>query len=184
MLNRDKAEISAALPPTLQGIRELMRICRIEQPEFAAVWPDIERVLAEQYPLICSEYGLSRWEKLLGLLPGNNAGKEERLQAIFFRLNEQLPFTFARLRQLIALIVPENEYSIEFFDEEKRFVIRLSLYCKKVERLLSDLLRRTLPANILWELAWFYNKHLFLQRYTYGELSSFTHYYIREETLK
>lgn len=173
----------AKLPPLLQRVNELGKICAIEQPFFVRLADDVQRVLAEQYPLLCGDYGFSRWEKLLGILPARAAGDEERLRAILFRLNEQLPFTYAKLKELIALVSPAGEYSIEFLAEEKRLVVKVSLVCKRSEQLLCEVLSRTLPANILWELQWYYNTHGKLIGYTHSELAELTHYKIKEEVL-
>ncbi len=184
MLNEQQNKLIDALPPVLQRIKDLERICEIEQPFFDAAWQAVDRSLQEQFVLACGEYGLSRWEKLLGISCRADADTNERLRAILFRLNEQLPFTYTKLKSLLALVSPEGEYSIELDREQMRLAVNVSLYCKPVERLIIAVLEKTLPANILWELVWSYNYYRQVAVYTHGALAEKTHYEIREEVLQ
>lgn len=184
MSNERSGGLLTALPPVLQRVHELARICELEQPEFDRAWAGADQILQEQFLLLCGEYGLNRWEQLLGILPNQSASAGERVKSILFQLNAQAPFTYAKLKEMIALISPSGEYSMELLYDELRLEFKLSLFCKSIERLLTEVLRQTLPANIEWRLDWYYNTHEKAAAYTHGELAARTHYQIREEVLK
>lgn len=183
MRNKQEYELISALPEVLQRVRELAKICELEQRPFDEAWLAVQRVLAEMYVYSCGEVGIERWEKLLKIVPREEAGQDERVRAILFRLNEQLPFTSGRLRQLLDLVAPEDGYQLEMNADEYELVVRVALYCKSVERLIVEVLERTLPANISWELYWEYNRHWQLGEYTHAELARWTHYQLREEVI-
>lgn len=181
--NKQKYELIAALPEVLQRVRELAEICELEQGAFDGAWQAVQSVLAEMCVYSCGEVGIERWEKLLKIVPREEVGQDERVRAILFRLNEQLPFTTGRLCQLLDLVAPENGYQLEMNENEYELVVRVSLYCKAVERLIVEVLERTLPANISWELYWEYNRHWQLGEYKHSELAALTHYQMREEVI-
>lgn len=170
-----------ALPEVLQRVQELERICELEQPMFDAAWAAVQKVLDEQFAYSCGEYGLQRWEKLLKIVPRQEADTDERVRAVLFRLNEQLPFTMQKMAQLLDLVAPEGGYELQLKREERELLVKVSLQCKPVERLIREVLERAVPANILWSLYWEYNRQRALVGYTHAELAQKTHYQIREE---
>lgn len=170
-----------ALPEVLQRVQELERICELEQPMFDAAWAAVQKVLDEQFAYSCGEYGLQRWEKLLKIVPRQEADTDERVRAVLFRLNEQLPFTMQKMAQLLDLVAPEGGYELQLKREERELLVKVSLQCKPVERLIREVLERAVPANILWSLYWEYNRHGALVGYIHAELAQKTHYQIREE---
>lgn len=170
-----------ALPEVLQRVQEFERICEIEQPMFDAAWAAVQKVLDEQFAYSCGEYGLQRWEKLLQIVPRQEADADERVRAVLFRLNEQLPFTMKKMAQLLDLVAPEGGYELQLKREERELQVKVALQCKPVERLIREVLERAVPANILWSLYWEYNKQGAVAAYTHAELAEKTHYQIREE---
>lgn len=171
------------MPDVLQRINEFKRVCELEQPEFDAAWQAVQQVLDEQFAYSCGEVGMARREKLLGIVPRSTADKDERVRAILFRLNEQLPFTVGKLQTLLDLVSPTGQYKLVPDYDNRELAVEASLYCKPVERLLREVLERTLPANILWDLYWEYNNHELLATMTHEELAARTHYQLREEVL-
>ena len=117
MFEQRQSELLAALPPVLQQIKELAEICELERPHFAEAWVKTQQILDEQYPHICGEYGLQRWEKMLGIVPSAEADLDKRRRAVLLLLNEQLPFTMVRLRELLARVAPEGGYEVELLPE-------------------------------------------------------------------
>lgn len=172
------------LPPVLQRVNELGRISRLEQSEFDRARAAYEQVLQELFPYICSEYGLSRWEKMLGVSPNAMDTAVKRRQVVLLRLSEQLPFTIRRLVEMLALVAPEDQYYIELFPAEYMLRVRLSLIGKSYFRTLQDVLERTLPANLLLDLDLLYNRYGYLVGMTHGELSALHHHDLREEVIE
>ena len=57
------------LPYVLRDVVEYRQLMEAEQPELAALWAAQDKVLADQYIVTATEYGISRWEAILGIYP-------------------------------------------------------------------------------------------------------------------
>ena len=109
------------LPEFLGNIRELGQVLQAEQPYFQQAWWAVEQALAEQFILGAGEWGLARWEQLLHLEAPESLSLDERRRALLLRLNEQLPFTVARLQELLAAAAPQGQYTMVL--DEKNYVL-------------------------------------------------------------
>lgn len=184
MQNNQGSVLVGYLPSVLAEVHELEKICNLEQPLFDEAWQAVDNVLSEQFATTCGEYGLARWENLLKITPSEGSDTEERLRAVLFRLNEQLPFTIRKLEMLLGLVSPAGGCNVEMDYDERRLDVWLSLYCRPMERLIREVLERALPANILCVVHWNYNTHAMAAVYTHAELADMTHYAIREEVFE
>ena len=177
-------ELYDFLPPVLQRVRELARLCEIEQDGFDEAGRCIVQALAEQFCAQAGEYGIGRWEKLLGIVPATSALPEERRRIVQLRLSEQLPFTLRRLREMLSAVVPEDEYLLELLPGDYCLKVRLALSGKGHLADMEAVLRRVLPANILLDMALLYNTHGIVQGKTHGQLAALRHREIREEVFE
>ncbi len=173
-----------ALPPVLQRVRELARITGIEQELFDEAERQMARVLSEQFSAVAGEYGIGRWEELLGVMPSAGALLEERRRIVQLRLSEQLPFTMRRLREMLAGVAPEDEYMLELIPEEYLLKVRLALSGKMYLAEMANVLRRVLPANMVLDLTLLYNTHGTVHGRRHGELGGLRHREIREEVFE
>ena len=57
------------LPQVLKEVRELKLIFQSEQTEIADLWGSIDNALNDQFVIDATEYGVGRWEKILGIVP-------------------------------------------------------------------------------------------------------------------
>jgi hypothetical protein len=172
------------LPPVLQNVRELARICDIEQGFFDKAHADAADILREQFVCQAGDFGLARWEQLLSITPRAGMSEDERRKVVLFRLGELLPFTMRRLGELLEVVVPAGEYVLELVPEEYLLHVGLRLSGKNYLSALQDALKRILPANILAEVQLLYNTHGQLAAMKYGELARLTHKALREDVLE
>lgn len=180
----DKAgELNAYLPPVALQIQEVAQVLSVEQPFFAAAWRGVEQALLEQLIMQAGEYGISRWESLLQTGGRQSLSLAERRRAVLLRLNEQLPFTISRLRQLLAANLPEGEYVLTLDTAAYTLHVFLELSSKAYAPALRELLRRVVPANLLLDLQLLFNTHGRLAGYTHRELAALRHWEMREEVL-
>lgn len=179
----ERRELFELLPPVLQRVRELGRICALEQPEFTAAAAACEKVCGELFPYICTAYGLERWEKMLAIVPAATDTVEQRRQLVLLRLSEQLPFTLRRLEEMLARVAPKEQYYLELLPGEYTLKVRISLIGKSYLRVLRDVLERVLPANIRLDMDLLYNRYGYLTDRTHGELAARRHSELREEVM-
>ena len=64
-----------------------------------------------------------------------------------------------------------------------KLVVRVALSASKQYSEVEKLLKRTVPANMLIDLALLYNQHQTLAGFTHQQLSAFTHKELREDDL-
>ena len=57
------------LPQVLKEVRELKLLLQSEQVEIANLWGSIDNALNDQFVIDATEYGVKRWEKILGIIP-------------------------------------------------------------------------------------------------------------------
>ena len=73
------------LPPFLQEYREIHTALEAEDPEFRLVWEGTDYVLRNEFILTADEYGIFRFEKLLGIVPVKGEDLESRRMAVLGR---------------------------------------------------------------------------------------------------
>ena len=105
------------LPPVLKKVREYQAITNAENPEFQQVFDTSEEVLSNLFIHDATEYGVGRWEKILGIIPKATESLDARKFRILTRLNEQLPYTMRTLKQQLEALCGKDGYSIELYND-------------------------------------------------------------------
>ena len=132
------------LPPVLQDVRELQQITAAENPELNQLDQCIDDALADAYLNDMTLNGIKRWESMLHIAPSGTL--DDRRKAIILRLNEMLPYTIRRLRQMLASICGEDGYSVA--DDGYTLTVRLPALSYHVAWAVYDTLARVVPANM------------------------------------
>lgn len=181
MYNRNLIEY---LPPFLREIKEYQAILTTaDQPEIVLLWQAAENVFKDQFIMDATENGVSRWEKILGIVPKATHTLEERKFDILTRINEKLPFTITTLKEQLSTLCGADGYSV-FLDNNKYLLkVQIALKAKNNFEAVNSLLKRIVPANMMILLSLKYNQNEVLSRYTHRQLQPFTHYQLRNEVL-
>lgn len=171
------------LPRVSKEVREFKTIADTEQPEIAAVWEALEAALDDQFVLDATENGVSRWEKILKIVPQATRTLDERKFLILVRLNEELPYTMTTLKQRLAGLCGEDGYSVELNNAAYTLTVEVALVAKNSMADVAALLQRAAPANLVINITLKYNRYSTLAEYTHLELAAYTHDYLRNEVL-
>lgn len=119
-----EVELKRYLPPFLQEYEELSSCLNAEDPEFILVWNGTERVLKNAFIETADEYGLKRFEKLLGIFPSKEDDIESRRSRIFSRWFTTLPYTFRVFIRRMELLCGGRDFIVtKYFTEEYRLEI-------------------------------------------------------------
>lgn len=142
--------LTGYLPPYLQEYRELMQALNAENPEFNAVWEETQWILDNNFVVSADDYGLSRFEKILGIYPGKSETLEERRLHILARLNERRPYTLRALRELLGNICGDRFQSASV--DTDRYTLEVNVLDGKPDLfpIVRELLDHIVPANIIW----------------------------------
>lgn len=139
------------LPPFMKEYKEPKQALNAETPEFVLVWYAKDGVLYNRFIETADEYGISRYESMLGLHPTSEdtlESRRSRVRSVWFNT---VPYTMVTLIQkLIVLCGSESDFTITHnFDVGYTLSIdvNLELYgqVEELERILDTMI----PCNIV-----------------------------------
>lgn len=169
------------LPPVVGNTTEFKALCNAEQPEVETLSDGPNTVLNEFYLEDMTEYGVKRWEKMLGITPFDTDTLADRKFRIKAWLNSDLPYTYkSLLRMLYNLCGPDYTVILKGFS----LTVKLGLGVHRQYNEVVKLLERVVPAAVKITVELLYNTHEILSGKTHGELSAYTHEQLRTEVFK
>ena len=178
-----EADIQFYQPSLMKQTEEFQRLAQTEDPELSLCWTGAENAFLDQFVDSLTENGCKRWEKILKLTPMATDTLEERRFRIKTRFNEDLPYTYRMLTQMLNALCGEGNYQLTLYHEEYRLMLLLELSVKKIFHEAEEMVKRVIPANLLLEVELRYNQHLTVANLTHGGLKVYTHQMIREENI-
>ena len=143
----------------------------------------MEELLHNQFISTAGGLGLSRWEKLLGIIPKGTETLEERRFKILSRLNERLPYTLPQLKNILETLCSAGNYSAEVMEGTYQLVVKIGLAAKSSFSDVEALLERVVPRNMIVNLLQLYNTYAEIGRFTHGQLAAYTHNQLRNEVM-
>ncbi len=171
------------LPIKIQVFREIKAINETEQPEMNLLWENLDNFLKDQFVSDSTERGVSRWEKILKIIPKGTASLEDRKFTILTRLNESLPFTLTKLKQQLTTLCGADGFQLTLNADEYTISVRVALIAKNAFDDVTTMLKRMLPANMVVKQDLIYNQYETLATFTHEQLRAWTHYQLRNEVL-
>lgn len=140
------------LPPFLREYRELKAVMNAENPEFLAVYSAADRVLKNEFIETADEYGISRFEKMLNILPSKEDTLDSRRSRVQARWFTELPYT---MRAFLEKLSGLSEYgNITVSTDFDHYMVRIDtdfeLYGQTDE--IERLVELMLPCNISADL--------------------------------
>jgi hypothetical protein len=169
------------LPDVLREVREYRALMYGEQPEISDLLAGIQDALNNEFVLSSDEYGVRRWEKILGIVPKAAYTLDERKFAILARLSEQLPYTYRALEQILNELCGVDGYRMTLLNEEYTLEVWVQLIAKHKFDEADALLKRIVPANLIIKLALEFNRYSTLKQFTHEFLSGYTHRQLRDQ---
>ncbi len=168
------------LPEFLRNVKEYEAILTLaEQPEMVELWKAEENALNDQFVVDATENGVSRWEKVLGIVPKATDNLDVRKFSILTRINEQIPFTITTLKEQLKSLCGEDGYEVNLDASNFILSVRVALTAKSNFDDVNSLLKRVVPANLIVDLSLKYTNHDAIASYTHKQLKSYTHYQLR-----
>ena len=168
------------LPEFLKDIREYKAILTdATQPEIVDLFNAIENALNDQFIMDATENGVSRWEKMLKIVPKATYSLDDRKFTILTRINEQLPYTMTSLKQRLDVLCGEDGYSVELDADKFTLKVRVDLTAKNNYNDVLVMLEKVIPANMIIDVSLMYIQNQALSTYTHGQMSAYTHEQLR-----
>lgn len=144
-----EVDLVSYLPPFMADFKEISVTLEAENPEFKIVWEAAHRVLYNEFIATADEYGISRFEKILNILPSKEDTLESRRARVQARWFNAIPYTMrAFISKLIALCGENNFTITKEFDFYKLMIeTDLELFGQVEE--LEHIINTMIPCNIV-----------------------------------
>ena len=135
-------------PLIVKNTAEFGQIAVAENPEFNNLAACIYRVLKDSFiDADMTEYGVSRWEKILKLVPAAGATLDDRKAAILTYLSIKLPYTWRVLKEMLTSIFGDN-FVMQYITDEGKLILRTNNISDDKMQTIKVLLSNVLPKNI------------------------------------
>lgn len=110
----DMREINLAsyLPPFMQEYKEPIQALDAETPEFVLVWQAKDRVLYNRFIETADEYGISRYEAMLGIHPSEEDTLESRRSRVRSLWFNTIPYTLKTLIRKLITLCGEGNFEV------------------------------------------------------------------------
>ena len=137
------------LPYEVRKYRDFQVIVESENPEFNRIYSISEMLLNETFIMTAGEYGISRLESILNIIPNIDDSLEDRRLRILSRWNNEIPYTWRVLIQKLNSICGVGNYTVELNND--KYIIKLDTKMNTQSQYddLLFLLNRILPVNLV-----------------------------------
>lgn len=107
-----EVDLVSCLPPFMAEYKEIHTALTAEDPEFVLVWKAADRTLRNEFIATADEYGISRFEKILKILPSREDTLESRRSRVQSRWFTSLPYTWKMFLQKLVALCGENNFTV------------------------------------------------------------------------
>ncbi len=137
----------------IRGVDEFDQIATGENPEFKDLTECLTFCLQNGFVRDATEYGVERWEKILGISPVDGSTLEDRKINILYYLNVQLPYTFTMVKEFLATTLgEENVLQCELFNNT--YTLKLRVITSSLNAYVNILkyLENVVPMNMIVDI--------------------------------
>ncbi|MDK7354972.1 DUF2313 domain-containing protein [Peptoniphilus harei] len=149
-----------------------------ESLEFDFVVKRILKIYADRFILQASEYGIRRYERILGIEPGKNESLEERRKRVYLLWNKKIRWTHRTLLKWLDVAVGNESYDVKLYYNDYGIEFRIFMDKGRVDHdYLIRNLRQIIPANlgIIWTLV--YRQNIYVGMYPMSLIKKTYHPY-------
>lgn len=142
-------DLVSYLPPFLAEFKEIAVTLEAENPEFVLVWNAAERVLKNEFIETADEYGISRFEKILDILPSNEDTLESRRVRVQARWFNSIPYTMKSFLAKLIALCGDSDFKVtkEYQNYKVEILTNLELFGQVEE--LEHIIKSIIPCNII-----------------------------------
>ena len=144
-----EVDLVSYLPPSMADFKEVAVTLEAENPEFKIIWDAANQVLYNEFIATADEYGISRFEAILKILPSKEDTLESRRARVQARWFNAIPYTMKALISKLIALCGDNNFTItkQFDFYRLELETHLELYGQVDE--LEYIINTMLPCNIV-----------------------------------
>lgn len=180
---REEVEYLEFLPTILHDIKEIKATAQVEKPILENEWFYVKQSLDNNFVQFTDEYGIKRFEGMLGIVARDTDDLETRRLHVLARMQEQAPYTNRVLVRILDNLLGVGNYMYTRDVANKNIDIKIELSVIRQIDILTETLERILPANMTYNITQRFNIHSYVRQFTHLELMNYTHKEIREDEL-
>lgn len=137
------------LPPFMTKFKEIAAALDAENPEFVLVWKAADRVLQNEFIETADEYGISRFEEILNILPSKEDTLESRRSRVFSRWFNTISYTLKALIAKLEALCGDSDFTIiKGYDNYTiTIIVDLKMFGQVDE--LDHILESMIPCNMI-----------------------------------
>lgn len=145
-----EVDLVSYLPQFMQTYKEPVAALDAENPEFDIVWSAADRVLKNRFISTADEYGISRFEKMLGIYPSEEDTLESRRSRVQSKWFNTMPYTMRTLLSKLTVLCGDSDFTLTHnFDVGYTLTIQTNLEKYGQVEELESILSSMLPENIV-----------------------------------
>lgn len=145
MLNRTVA-IENYWARVVRDTTEFQQIALAENPEFNRLLGCIHRILQDAFINDATEYGVGRWESILGLHPSPTSTREQRKIAILTFLSVRRPYTMRVLEDMLTAAIGEGNFKMNLVNDTQTLHVAVNAGTNVDD--VYYLIQRVVPQNL------------------------------------
>ena len=145
------------LPEFIQEYLEMRQIMEAQQPEADDLNDGVARAWANQFLSDADEYGVGRWEKILGIAPKAMDTLDERKTRILAWWTSERPYTLTKLREKLEAICGDN-VTVTVTHEAYTINVELTISGPSAIESTQEVVYRMRPANMVVHIKIIYKK--------------------------
>lgn len=137
------------LPEFVREFREIQIVTAVEDKELVSINQDVETVKKNQFIMSTDCTGISRFEKLLGIVPSKSESLESRQLKVLSKWRDDIPYTYKWLVEKLDELCGMGNYVVKCeFDKYKLEIVLVKPKSEDVIYLVK-VLEQHIPCNIL-----------------------------------
>lgn len=142
-------DLVSYLPPNIAEFQENRATLEAENPEFVLVWNATDRVLRNEFIETADDYGISKFEQILNILPSKEDSLESRRSRIFTRWFNAIPYTMRSLLYKLIALCGENNFTVTKDYDHYKISIDTDLELFGQAEELDFLIDTMIPCNMI-----------------------------------
>ena len=162
------------LPVLMRSFGEMKEIFKSVQTETDDVENGIGFILDNAFIDTAGEYGISKYEKTLGILPADDDTLEIRRSRVKIRWNDYLPYTVVTLREKLDMICGAGRYVLNMDLENYQVNVLTQLVSPTILDEVGLLLEKILPAEMVYTVGQLYNTWNQVSSYKWEDIADMT----------
>lgn len=144
----ERKKLIEYLPPFMRDFAEIKEIMNVEDAELDILNKKMWSVLDNCFIEDCDEYGIKKYENILGIIPLAEDTLESRKIRVLNRWNDTIPYTYKVLIRKLNIFCGVNNYEITGNLKDYELVITTSLSYIGQANELDIMLDKVVPVNM------------------------------------